>query len=138
MRSASARAAARPISPSRSRFRASSRPSNPIWATPDAARRSCPEPSMTARILVVDDVPANVKLLEVRLLAEYFEVLTATSGPDAIEACENGKIDVVLLDVMMPGMDGLEVYRRLKADPSTSHIPVIMITALDQVSDRIR
>ena len=51
---------------------------------------------MTARILVVDDVPANVKLLEVRLLAEYFEVLTATNGPDAIEICENGKIDVVL------------------------------------------
>lgn len=93
---------------------------------------------MTARILVVDDVPANVKLLEVRLLAEYFEVLTAGSGPDAIETCENGKVDVVLLDVMMPDMDGFEVCRRLKADPATSHIPVIMITALDQVSDRIR
>jgi len=93
---------------------------------------------MTARILVVDDVPANVKLLEVRLLAEYFEVLTAANGPDAIETCENGKIDVVLLDVMMPDMDGFEVCRRLKADPATSHIPVIMITALDQVADRIR
>lgn len=93
---------------------------------------------MTARILVVDDVPANVKLLEVRLLAEYFEVLTASSGPDAIEACEHGKVDVMLLDVMMPGMDGFEVCRRLKADPSTSHIPVIMITALDQVADRVK
>ncbi|MGB3831790.1 MAG: PleD family two-component system response regulator [Mesorhizobium sp.] len=93
---------------------------------------------MTARILVVDDVPANVKLLEVRLLAEYFEVLTATSGPDAIEACENGKVDVVLLDVMMPDMDGFEVCRRLKRDPATSHIPVVMVTALDQVSDRVR
>ena len=57
---------------------------------------------MTARILVVDDVPANVKLLEVRLLAEYFEVLTAFSGADALEICESGKVDVVLLDVMMP------------------------------------
>jgi two-component system cell cycle response regulator len=93
---------------------------------------------MTARILVVDDIPANVKLLEVRLLAEYFEVLTATSGPDAIETCENGKVDVVLLDVMMPDMDGFEVCRRLKNDPATSHIPVVMITALDQVADRIR
>ncbi|RUM99434.1 PleD family two-component system response regulator [Pseudaminobacter arsenicus] len=93
---------------------------------------------MTARILVVDDVPANVKLLEVRLLAEYFEVLTAGNGADAIETCENGKVDVVLLDVMMPDMDGFEVCRRLKSDPATSHIPVVMITALDQASDRIR
>jgi two-component system cell cycle response regulator len=93
---------------------------------------------MTARILVVDDIPANVKLLEARLLAEYFEVLTATNGPDAIETCENGKVDVVLLDVMMPGMDGFEVCRRLKGDPATSHIPIVMVTALDQVSDRVR
>jgi two-component system cell cycle response regulator len=93
---------------------------------------------MTARILVVDDIPANVKLLEVRLLAEYFEVLTASSGRQALEACENGKVDVVLLDVMMPEMDGFEVCRRIKADPATSHIPVVMVTALDQKSDRIR
>ena len=93
---------------------------------------------MTARILVVDDVPANVKLLEVRLLAEYFEVLTANNGPDALEICEHGKVDVMLLDVMMPQMDGFEVCRRLKNDPATSHIPVIMITALDQISDRVR
>jgi two-component system cell cycle response regulator len=93
---------------------------------------------MTARILVVDDIPANVKLLEVRLLAEYFEVLTASNGADALEICEMGKIDVVLLDVMMPGMDGFEVCRRLKLDPATAHIPVVMVTALDQVADRIR
>ncbi len=93
---------------------------------------------MTARILVVDDVPANVKLLEVRLLAEYFDVLTATSGREALEICEGGKVDVVLLDVMMPEMDGFEVCRRLKDDPSTAHIPVVMITALDQTADRVR
>ncbi len=93
---------------------------------------------MTARILVVDDIPANVKLLEVRLLAEYFEVLTASNGADALETCENGKIDVVLLDVMMPDMDGFEVCRRLKSDPATAHIPVVMVTALDHVSDRVR
>jgi len=93
---------------------------------------------MTARILVVDDIPANVKLLEVRLLAEYFDVLTAANGADALEMCENGKIDVVLLDVMMPDMDGFEVCRRLKGDVATSHIPVVMVTALDQVADRVR
>ncbi|ESX05831.1 diguanylate cyclase [Mesorhizobium sp. LSJC268A00] len=93
---------------------------------------------MTARILVVDDIPANVKLLEVRLLAEYFEVLTASNGPDAIETCENGKVDVVLLDVMMPGMDGFEVCKRLKSDPATAHIPVVMVTALGHVADRVR
>ncbi|WP_309084563.1 PleD family two-component system response regulator [Chelativorans sp.] len=93
---------------------------------------------MTARILVVDDVPANLRLLEARLLAEYYDVVTARSGPDAVEICESSKVDVVLLDVMMPGMDGFEVCRRLKADPATTHIPVIMITALDQPADRVR
>jgi two-component system cell cycle response regulator len=103
-------------------------------------RPHCPEFRflMTARILVVDDIPANVKLLEVRLLAEYFEVLTASNGRDAIEICESGRVDVVLLDVMMPEMDGFEVCRRLKADPATAHIPVVMVTALDQVEDRVR
>lgn len=93
---------------------------------------------MTARILVVDDVPASARLLEARLQAEYFEVVTATNGTDAIAICEGGKVDVVLLDVMMPGMDGFEVCRRLKNDPVTAHIPVVMVTALDHVSDRIR
>ena len=93
---------------------------------------------MTARILVVDDVPSNVRLLEVRLAAEYFDVLTAPDGKSALEACEKGKVDVVLLDVMMPGMDGFEVCRRLKSDPATSDIPVVMVTALDQMSDRVR
>ncbi len=93
---------------------------------------------MTARILVVDDVPANVKLLEARLLAEYFEVLTASNGRDALEICEGGRVDVVLLDVMMPEMDGFEVCRRLKSDSATAHIPVVMVTALDQAVDRVR
>ncbi|WP_265518474.1 PleD family two-component system response regulator [Nitratireductor luteus] len=93
---------------------------------------------MTARILVVDDVPANLKLLEARLLAEYYDVVTARSGGDAIEICEASKVDVVLLDIMMPGMDGFEVCRRLKADPATTHIPVVMVTALDQPADRVR
>ena len=93
---------------------------------------------MTARILVVDDNIANIKLLESRLRAEYFEVLTANSGYEALEICEREQADVVLLDVMMPGMDGFEVCRRLKASPRTQIIPVVMVTALDQPSDRIR
>ncbi|MDE2363388.1 MAG: PleD family two-component system response regulator [Hyphomicrobiales bacterium] len=93
---------------------------------------------MTARVLVVDDLLPNVKLLEARLTAEYFDVLTSTNGPEAIEACKAGLCDIVLLDVMMPGMDGFEVCSRLKADPTTSHIPVVMVTALDQAADRVR
>src|SRR6202012_136780 len=92
---------------------------------------------MTARILVVDDVPANVKLLEARLSAEYFDVVTATSGVAALAMCERADCDLVLLDVMMPDMDGFEVCRRLKKNPVTQHIPVVMVTALDQASDGV-
>ena len=92
---------------------------------------------MTARLLVVDDVPANIKLLEARLSAEYFEVVTASSGADALAACARAECDLVLLDVMMPDMDGFEVCRRIKKNPTTQHIPVVMVTALDQSSDRV-
>lgn len=92
---------------------------------------------MTARVLVVDDIPTNVKLLDARLTAEYFEVISAFSGQEALDICATNPVDIILLDVMMPGMDGFETCRRLKADPHTHHIPVIMITALDQPSDRI-
>ncbi len=93
---------------------------------------------MTARVLVVDDIPANVRLLEARLSAEYFDVLTAGSGQAALDICENERIDVVLLDVMMPGMDGFEACRRIKSNPKTHHIPVVLVTALDQHSDKVR
>lgn len=92
---------------------------------------------MTARILVVDDVFANVRLLEARLTAEYFTVLTAMSGPQALDICARGECDIVLLDVMMPGMDGFEVCRRLKGAPTTAHLPVVMVTALDSPADRL-
>src|SRR5689334_22412235 len=93
---------------------------------------------MTARVLVVDDVPANVKLMEARLSAEYFDVVTALSGQEALAMCARAECDIVLLDVMMPDMDGFEVCRRIKADPSTHHLPVVMVTALDQISDRVK
>src|SRR6516165_7666298 len=93
---------------------------------------------MTARVLVVDDVPANVKLLEARLSAEYFDVITAMSGREALAICERAECDLVLLDVMMPDMDGFEVCRRLKSSTLTHHIPVVIVTALDQPSDKLR
>ena len=93
---------------------------------------------MTARVLVVDDIPANVKLLEARLVAEYFDVVTAEDGFKALAICDEEQVDIILLDIMMPGMDGFEVCERLKANPNTAHIPVVMVTALDQPSDRVR
>jgi len=92
---------------------------------------------MTARVLVVDDILSNVKLLEAKLTSEYFEVVTAFSGMEALGKIEDCDPDIVLLDVMMPGMDGFEVCRRIKANPKTAHIPVVMVTALDQPSDRV-
>ncbi len=92
---------------------------------------------MTARVLVVDDILANVRLLEARLSAEYFEVLTANSGRSALDIISRERVDVVVLDVMMPGMDGFEVCRRIKHNAKHAHVPVIMVTALDQPSDKV-
>ena len=92
---------------------------------------------MVARVLVVDDVDANVRLLEAKLTIEYYEVLTASDGPTAIRVAAEQKPDIILLDVMMPSMDGFETCRRIKADPATSHIPVVLVTALDGREDRI-
>ncbi len=89
-------------------------------------------------MLIVDDIPTNVRLLEARLTAEYFDVTTASSGQRALDIMVEGQIDIILLDVMMPEMDGFEVCERLKADARTAHVPVVMITALDQPSDRVR
>ncbi|WP_020593542.1 PleD family two-component system response regulator [Kiloniella laminariae] len=93
---------------------------------------------MAARILVVDDIPANVRLLEAKLMAEYFEVITASDGQSALDIAAKEMPDIILLDVMMPGMDGYEVCRRLKNDPKMRHIPIVMVTALSEVSDRVR
>ncbi len=93
---------------------------------------------MTARVLVVDDVELNVKLLEAKLAGEYFEVLSAYNGPRALELAHAELPDIILLDVMMPRMDGFEVCHRLKASPRTADIPVVMVTALSDVADRLR
>ena len=93
---------------------------------------------MSGRVLVVDDLLPNVRLLEARLSAEYLSVVTAMNGPKAIEICKRGECDLVLLDVMMPGMDGFEVCRYLKNSPATAHLPIVMVTALDQPADRVK
>ncbi|WP_042693965.1 PleD family two-component system response regulator [Azospirillum sp. B506] len=93
---------------------------------------------MSARVLVVDDVLPNVKLLAAKLTREYFNVLTAFNGPDALEMVRRESPDIVLLDVMMPGMDGFEVCEKIRSDPATMHIPVVMVTALSDIADRVR
>jgi two-component system cell cycle response regulator len=92
---------------------------------------------MTARILVVDDIEANVRLLEAKLTAEYYDVSVAYDGATALEKAAAELPDIILLDVMMPELDGFEVCRRLKADPATRHIPVVLVTALDGRRDRL-
>jgi two-component system cell cycle response regulator len=93
---------------------------------------------MTARVLVVDDVELNVKLLEAKLSSEYYQVIPAYNGPSALELADAQLPDIILLDVMMPRMDGFEVCRRLKENPRTVDIPVVMVTALSDISDRLR
>ncbi|WP_293826675.1 PleD family two-component system response regulator [uncultured Brevundimonas sp.] len=93
---------------------------------------------MSARILVVDDVDVNVRLLEAKLTIEYYDVLTCNSGAAALTLAAEQQPDLILLDVMMPGMDGFETCRRLKAQAETRHIPVVLVTALDGRQDRIR
>ena len=93
---------------------------------------------MSARILVVDDILPNVKLLEAKLSAEYYDVLTAMNGQEALDRVAAESPDLVLLDVMMPGMDGFEVCTKIKADPKLAHIPVVMVTALTDTDDKVR
>ena len=93
---------------------------------------------MSARILVVDDLAPNVNLLQVKLQAEYYDVLTARSGYEALEVAQNERLDLILMDAMMPGMNGFEACKRIKNNPATWHVPVIMVTALEETKDRIR
>jgi two-component system cell cycle response regulator len=93
---------------------------------------------MSARILVVDDILPNVKLLEAKLTAQYYDVITAFNGEEAIAKAEADSPDLILLDIMMPGIDGFETCRRLKANKKTAHIPVVMVTALTDATDRVR
>jgi putative two-component system response regulator len=90
------------------------------------------------RILVVDDEPKNIKLLEAFLLPFKYEILKAENGEDALSIIDRTEIDMVLLDVMMPRMDGFEVCRRIKSGENTRMIPVIMVTALDDTEAKVK
>jgi two-component system, cell cycle response regulator len=92
---------------------------------------------MTARILIVDDVPANTRLLEAKLSAEYYQVASARDGFEALRMAHEWQPDLILLDVMMPGMDGFECCRHLKDGSATLHIPVVMVTALGEPAERV-
>ncbi len=93
---------------------------------------------MTGKILVVDDIEHNVRLLEAKLTNEYYTVYPAYSGAECLACAKKFSPDIILLDIMMPEMDGFETCIKLKADPETAHIPVVMVTALSEVEDRIR
>jgi two-component system, cell cycle response regulator len=93
---------------------------------------------MTARILVVDDNPLNVKLLAAKLAHDYYVVTTADNGQTALEKAKTDKPDLILLDVMMPEMDGFQACQKIRDDPAIAHIPIIMVTALSDVADRVR
>jgi two-component system cell cycle response regulator len=93
---------------------------------------------MTAKILIVDDVAANTRLLTARLKAEYYQVMSVSDGFSAIEQTSFWQPDLILLDIMMPGMDGFECCRRLKSADDTQHIPIIMLTALGEIGERVR
>src|SRR5437764_173117 len=111
---------------------------------------------MAKTVLIVEDNELNMKLFrdlleahgyqtsgtsngfEARLSAEYFDFLTASNGAEPLELCAGAECDITLHDVMMPDLDGFEVCRRLKANPATHFIPVVIITALDSPADHVR
>src|SRR5580704_10612721 len=94
--------------------------------------------STAGKILVVDDEPANVELLRRLMVAQGYEVVTASDGQVALDSVERERPDLILLDIQMPKIDGLEVCRRLKRDSATRLIPIVIITGLSAASDRVR
>jgi len=94
--------------------------------------------SETAKILVVDDTPLNVKLLSDLLGVKGYVVATATNGEEALAKLASEKPDLVLLDIMMPGLSGYDVCRRIRADPITALLPVVLVTSLDPHQERVK
>ena len=90
------------------------------------------------RVLIIDDQPVNIKIIAKRLAVSGYEVLTATNGMDGIRLARESAPDVILLDIMMPEMDGYEVINRLKQEPETSGIPIALLTSLDSTKDKVR
>src|ERR1041384_5062260 len=104
-----------------------------------AATRQAPTKEQTkGRILIVDDVEENRAVLERRLTKEGYAVASVASGEEALHCIGRDEFDLVLLDVLMPGMDGFAVLERIKENPATRSIPVIMISALDDLPSVVR
>jgi len=89
-------------------------------------------------ILVVDDQPRNIELLEAHLVPQGYGIISAASGEDALKKLDGNQIDLMLLDVMMPGLDGLEVIRRVRQDNTHRLLPIILVTALRETQDRVK
>ncbi len=96
------------------------------------------KPKKIAKILIVDDIEDNIKLISIILKSEMYDVYEALSGEEAIKKAKETKPDLILLDVMMPGMDGYTVCEKLKEDPDTENIPIIFITAKAEMKDIVK
>lgn len=90
------------------------------------------------RILIVDDEPRNIRLIQVMLSNQPYEIVTAYTGAEALEICRTQAPDLVLLDILMPQLNGYEVCRQIKSDPLLRMVPVVMVTALNEVRDRVK
>ncbi len=91
-----------------------------------------------AKILVVDDEADLVRLIGYALQIEGYDIVTATNGQDALRAVQSERPDLVVLDVMLPDLSGVEVCRRLRDQPATAHLPIMMLSARSQVSDKVK
>src|SRR5262249_21388366 len=87
------------------------------------------------RVLIADDNPANLRIMRTRLAADGYEVVTASDGAEALAAADQAKPDLILLDIMMPKVDGIQVCQRLKGGQSTTFVPVILVTAMTDSKD---
>ena len=94
--------------------------------------------TMSGRILVVDDVATNRVILKAKLATAYFDVIQAANGQEALDLARSAHPDIILLDIIMPDMDGYQVCKTLKSNPETAHIPVVMVTAMGAPDERIR
>src|SRR3989338_870257 len=101
------------------------------------ARKDSKE-SACVKILIVDDHEQNLELLDAMLTVKGYEVVRARNGIEALDVVDKAQPHIILLDILMPGMDGYETCRRLKASEATRLIPVVLITALDRLEDRVR
>src|SRR6266568_6850291 len=95
------------------------------------------ENQSTSTVLVIDDEENIIELIKLGLKYEGFQVEAANDGPDGLAAAQRIDPNVIILDLMLPGMDGLEVMRQLRMNPTTRDIPVLMLTAKDEVQDRV-